>query len=122
MTYTKYFLVFGICALLSGCVPTEPAKNVKDVSSQNTATIFPPKIVKTSPGGLEIRYAQVSVGFDAGCKPSGAFSQKLNKCYKLPENVKSLALAHCAKYSKEAVFLGNKSNLLRMTVSKFRCA
>lgn len=119
--YQKHLLTIGICIFLSGCLSDEPARDVKDVSSQNTATIFPPKITKSSPEMLEVRYAQASIGFDAGCSPVAGFKSKLNQCSKLPENVKLLATEHCAKYGKEASFLGNKSNILQMTVSKFSC-
>ena len=119
--FQKHLFTIGICISLSGCFSAEPPRDVKDVSSQNTATIFPPKVTKSSPEMLEVRYAQTSVGFDAGCNPVAAFKSKLNQCSKLPENVKLLATEHCAKFGKEAKFLGNKSNLLQMTVSKFSC-
>ncbi|MDA8526744.1 hypothetical protein N9K90_03260 [Gammaproteobacteria bacterium] len=46
---------------------------------------------------------------------------KKNECSELPENVKLMAEDHCDKNDTKAVFLGNKKNLLQMTVSVFRC-
>jgi hypothetical protein len=48
-------------------------------------------------------------------------STKLNQCAKLPENVKQLAVDHCSRFEKTAMFLGNKTNLIQMTVSHFDC-
>ena len=104
-----------------GCTGAQSPNDVSDVSSKNIATIFPPKVTKSSPEKLEITYAQISMGFDSGCNPYQSFSSELNECAQLPSNVKVLAIDHCAKYSKKAVFLGNKTNLLKMTVSKFEC-
>ena len=83
--------------------------------------LWQPKIIKSSPEMLEIRYAQMSMGFATGCNPYKSFSSKLNQCSELPENVKLMAIEHCESYNKKALFLGNKTNLLQMTVSKFRC-
>ena len=109
------------CTLLVGCTGTQSPTNVSDISSKNIATMFPPKVTKLSPEKLEITYAVISMGFAAGCNPYQSFSSELNECAQLPSNVKVLAVDHCAKYSKKAVFLGNKTNLLQMTVSKFEC-
>ena len=119
--YSKVLLIFGLLALISGCSNHEPPRDVKDISSKNIKTIVAPKITKSSSEVLEIRYAQMSMGFAAGCNPNKLFSSKLNQCAELPENVKSMAIGHCENYDKKAVFLGNKTNLLKMTVSKFRC-
>ena len=53
--------------------------------------------------------------------PLEVFLTKKNECAELPENVKTIAMDHCESYDKKAVFLGNKKNLLQMTVSVFRC-
>ena len=117
----KSMVISFCCTLLVGCSDTEPPRDVTDVSSKNIATIVAPKVTKSSPEKLEITYAQISMGFDSGCNPFQSFSSKLNDCAQLPDNVKVLAIDHCAKYSKKAVLLGNKTNLLQMTVSKFKC-
>jgi len=119
--YGKFLLIVGLCFLISGCSNNEPPRDVKDVSSKNIKTIVAPKITKSSPEILEIRYAQMSMGFATGCKPYKSFSSELNQCAELPENVKLMAIEHCENYNKKAIFLGNKTNLLQMTVSKFRC-
>jgi len=119
--YGKFLLIAGLCAFISGCSNNEPPRNVKDVSSKNIKTITAPKIVKSSSEMLEIRYAQMSMGFAEGCNPHKSFSSKLNQCAELPESVKEMAITHCENYAKKAIFLGNKTNLLQMTVSKFKC-
>jgi hypothetical protein len=119
--FGKFLLIIGLFFLVTGCSNNEPPRDVKDVSSKNIKTIVEPKITKSSSKMLEIRYAQISMGFAAGCNPYKSFSSKLNQCAELPENVKSMAVDHCEKYDKKAVFLGNKTNLLKMTVSKFGC-
>jgi hypothetical protein len=35
--------------------------------------------------------------------------------------VKDIAIEHCAESGKKAVFLGNKTSLLQMTISEFSC-
>jgi len=117
----KFIVVSFCCTLLVGCADPETPRDVTDVSSKEIATIVAPKVTQSSPEKLEIRYAQISMGFDSGCNPFKSFSDKLNECAKLPKSVKVLAVDHCAKYSKKAVFLGNKTNILQMTVSKFKC-
>ena len=119
--YGKFLLTVGMCVLISGCSNDEPPRDVKNVSSKNIKTIMAPKIIKSSPEILEIKYAQMSMGFATGCNPYKSFSSKLNQCSELPENVKLMAIEHCESYNKKALFLGNKTNLLQMTVSKFRC-
>jgi hypothetical protein len=119
--YRKFLLIVGLFSLISGCSNNEPPRDVKDVSSKNIKTIVAPKITKSSSEMLEIRYAQMSMGFATGCNPNKSFSSKLNQCAELPVNVKSMAIDHCESYDRKAVFLGNKTNLLQMTVSKFRC-
>jgi PBP1b-binding outer membrane lipoprotein LpoB len=119
--YGKFSLIIGLCFFISGCSNDEPPRDVNDISSKNIKTIVAPKITKSSPEMLEIRYAQMSMGFAAGCNPNKSFSSKLNQCAELPENVKSMAINHCKDFNKKAVFLGNKTNFLQMTVSKFRC-
>ena len=117
----KSMVISFCCTLLVGCSDPETPRDVADVSSKNIATIVAPKVTKSSPEKLEITYAQISMGFASGCNPFKSFSDKLNECAQLPKSVKVLAVDHCAKYSQKAVFLGNKTNLLQMTVSKFRC-
>ena len=70
---------------------------------------------------LELEPAQLSFGFDARCNPYKTYSSDLNECAKLPENVKNIAIEHCAESGKKAVFLGNKTSLLQMTISEFSC-
>ena len=109
-----------VSGCLSGGAPERP-RDVADVSSSDTSTIIDPKIVKSSEEGIEIKYAQLSFGFDAGCNPYKTYSSDLNECAKLPENVKDIAIEHCAESGKKAVFLGNKTSLLQMTISEFSC-
>ena len=109
-----------VSGCLSGGAPERP-RDVADVSSSDTSTIIDPKIVKSSEEGIEIKYAQLSFGFDAGCNPYKTYSSDLNECAKLPENVKDIAIEHCAESGKKAVFLGNKTSLLKMTISEFSC-
>ena len=117
----KSLVISFCCTLLVGCLDTGTSRDVTDVSSKNIATIFPPKVTKSSPENLEITYAIISMGFDSGCNPFQTFSSELNECAQLPNNVKVLAIDHCAKFNKKAIFSGNKTNLLQMIVSKFKC-
>ena len=119
----KKLLVISLISLMvSGCLSDpETPRDVADISSSDTTTIFNPKIVNSSKEGLEIKYAQLSFGFDAGCNPYKSFSSDLNECAKLPENVKNMAMVHCSENGKTAVFLGNKTSLLQITISKFSC-
>jgi hypothetical protein len=105
----------------AACARDEPPRDVSNVSSSNTSTLFKPTTSSASSEGIQITYAQVSLGFDAGCNPFKSFSSDLNQCAKLPETVKGLATAHCDTFNKKAIFVGNKTNLLQMTVSKFKC-
>ena len=85
--------------MVSGCLsgaPPERPRDVADVSSSDTSTIIDPKIVTSSEDGIEIKYAQLSFGFDAGCNLYNTYSSDLNECAKLPENVKDIAIEHCA--------------------------
>ena len=114
------FILIGVTALL-GCSQAEPPRAVEAVSSENTATLLPPKVRSRTENSIEIVYPQVSIGFDANCSTFRVMSDKLNQCAKLPENVKSMAVEHCAHFDKQALFTGNKANLIHMTVSYFEC-
>lgn len=72
--------------------------------------------------GIKITYPQVSIGFDPNCDAFRVMSDQLNQCEKLPANVRDMAIEHCGLFDKEAIFLGNKTNLLQMTVSDFECS
>jgi len=118
----KIHLIAAIMLLgLAGCASQETPRDVSTVSSDKIKTLMPPKVTKSDEKGLSIRYVQMSMGFDAGCNPFKTFSDKLNECFELPENVKTLAVDHCEKFDKKAVFMGNKTTLLQMTLSKFTC-
>ena len=106
---------------LTGCASQETPRDVSTVSSDKIKTLLPPKVTKADEKGLSIRYAQVSMGFDATCNPFKSFSDKRNDCNELPENVKTLAVDHCDQFGKKAVFMGNKTTMLQMTLSKFTC-
>ena len=106
---------------LASCASQETPRDVETVSSDKIKTLFPPKVTKADEKGLSIRYAEVSMGYDATCNPFKSFSDKLNDCNELPESVKTLALDHCESFGKKAVFMGNKTNIVQMTVSKFTC-
>lgn len=106
---------------LAACATQETPRALEDVSSSNTIPLTAPEITRADEDGLSIRYAQISIGFDAGCNPNRSFSYDLNECAKLPEAVKTMAAEHCEGYGKMAVFSGNRTNILQMTVSKFRC-
>ena len=106
---------------LASCASQETPRDVETVSSDKIKTLFPPKVTKADEKGLSIRYAEVSMGYDATCNPFKSFSDKLNDCNELPASVKTLALDHCESFGKKAVFMGNKTNIVQMTVSKFTC-
>ncbi|MDB2410732.1 MAG: hypothetical protein P8J42_04865 [Pseudomonadales bacterium] len=106
---------------LASCASQETPRDVETVSSDKIKTLFPPKVTNADEKGLSIRYAEVSMGFDATCNPFKSFSDKLNDCNELPENVKTLAVDHCDQFGKKAVFMGNKTTMLQMTLSKFTC-
>jgi hypothetical protein len=99
----------------------ETPRDADTISSSNTKTLTKPKITNADEKGISIRYAQISMGFDPNCNPNRIMSNELNECAKLPENVKSLAIQHCESIGKKALFLGNRTNLIQMTVSKFKC-
>ena len=113
--------VLAILFSLFACASQETPRDVATISTSNTKTLMPPKIVDANNEKFGIRYAQISMGFDAGCNPGRTFSDERNECAKLPEEVKSMALDYCENRSKKAVFLGNKTNFLQMTISNFRC-
>jgi hypothetical protein len=114
-------LTLALVVALTGCVSTEPPRDVDTVSSSNTKTLTVPKIIESDANGLEIRYAELSMGFDATCNPFKSFSDEKNQCSQLPENVKVMAIDHCEKFAKKAVFLGNTTNFIQMTISNFSC-
>lgn len=114
-------LILALAAGLIGCASTEPHRDVDTVSSSKTKTLTAPKIIKSDVDGLQIRYAELSMGFDDTCNPFKSFSEEKNQCSELPENVKVMAINHCEKNGKKAVFLGNKTNFIQMTISKFSC-
>ena len=113
------FLILSIFICFS-VASQETPRDVSTISSSNTKTLTKPKIANTRKG-FKITYAQMSMGFDAGCNPNRIMSDEVNECAKLPENVKKLATEHCDSFSKKAVFLGNTTNFIQMTVSRFRC-
>ena len=118
----KVHLIAALMLLaLAGCASQETPRDVSTVSSDKIKTLMPPKVTKSDEKGLSIRYVQMSMGFAAGCNPFKTFSDKLNECFELPENVKTLAVDHCETFDKKAVFMGNKTTLLQMTLSKFTC-
>lgn len=121
MHHKRSLFIFIGCVALLGCSQAEPPRAVEAVSSANTATLLPPKVRSRTENGIEIVYPQVSIGFDASCSAFRVMSDKLNQCEKLPENVKNMAIEHCALFDRQAIFTGNKTNLLHMTVSRFEC-
>jgi hypothetical protein len=116
----KIMFLIPIC-ILASCAMQETPRDADSVSTSNTKTLTKPKITNSDEKGISIRYAQISIGFDANCNPNRIMRDELNECSKLPENVKSLAIQHCESFGKKALFLGNKTNLIQMTVSKFEC-
>jgi hypothetical protein len=121
MTLKTLSALISVSLTLAACAPSEPPREAATVSSANTATLLPPKIKKMSADGIQITYPQISMGFDASCGAFRVMSTKLNQCAKLPENVKQLAVDHCSRFEKTAMFKGNKTNLIQMTVSHFDC-
>lgn len=121
MQYKNNLVILVSFLALLGCSQAEPPRAVEAVSSENTATLLPPKVRSRSETGIEIVYPQVSIGFDASCDSFRVMSDKLNQCAKLPSNVKQVAIEHCSLFNKNAIFLGNKTNFLHMTVSRFEC-
>jgi hypothetical protein len=116
LAYSIFFIFF-----VSSCAMQETPRNVEDISSKNIKTLTTPKISKSDSSSIQITYATMSMGYASGCNPFRSFSDEKNDCAELPENVKTIAMDHCESYDKKAVFLGNKKNLLQMTVSVFRC-
>jgi hypothetical protein len=110
-------VLFGLFA----CASQETPRDVTSISTSNIKALTTPKIVKADNERLSIRYAQMSMGFDPGCNPGRTFSDTLNECAKLPKSVKDMALDYCDNQARKAVFLGNTTNFLQMTVSNFRC-
>jgi len=117
----NYLAVTLLTIGLAGCASPEPPRDVSLVSTSNTKTLTDPKIGEASSEGLTITYAEMSMGFDAGCNPHKSFSSELNQCSQLPSNVATMAIEHCQKYNKKAVFHGNGTNFIQMTVSNFTC-
>ena len=112
-------LSFGQWDIIPGS--GDSPRDVETISSENAKTITKPKL-KTTRKGFKVTYAQMSIGFDKGCNPNKIMSDELNECATLPENVKQLAIDYCLKDDKKkAVFYGNTTNFLQMTVSRFRC-
>ena len=120
-------LVLKVCAiglglsLLAGCVTQQPPRDVGEVSSADTVLLFGPSTSDETEAGIKITYAQASMGFDSGCDPNQTFSDELNECAKLPAEVKTLAIDHCASFGLKALFVGNSTNWLQQTVSNFTC-
>lgn len=117
----QIFLFFFAVAFLSSCAMQETPRDASSVSSSNTRTLTAPAIIDSDEDFIDIRYAQMSMGFDPSCNPNRLMRDELNECAKLPENVKEIAMKHCEAHSKKAVFLGNRTTLLQMTLSKFKC-
>ena len=93
------------------CSRDEPPRDVTDVSSPNTSSLFKPMTSSAWFDGIKMNYTQATIGFDAGCnvfEASGLYatssSVELNQCAKLPESVKSLATSHCESFGKKLNF------------------
>lgn len=84
-----------LVASLTGCASTEPRRDVSTISSSKTKTLSAPKITQSDADGFRITYAEMSMEYDAGCDPFKGFSDKLNQCSELPENVKFMTIDHC---------------------------
>ena len=121
MNIKSIIMMIVLVASLTGCASTEPPRDVSTISSSKTKTLTTPKITQSDADGFRITYAEMSMGYDAGCNPFKGFSDELNQCSELPENVKVMAIDHCENQGQKAVFLGNTTNFLKMTVSKFSC-
>jgi hypothetical protein len=121
MNIKSIIMMIVLVASLTGCASTEPPRDVSTISSSKTKTLTTPKITQSDADGFRITYAEMSMGYDAGCNPFKGFSDELNQCSELPKNVKVMAIDHCENQGQKAVFLGNTTNFLKMTVSKFSC-
>ena len=118
----RFAILAPLLLLLVACAgQQETPRDVSEVASDNTVLIFGPSVSDATEEGIKITYAQASMGFDSGCDPNRTFSDDLNECAKLPAEVKEAAVSHCASYDKKAVFLGNGTNWLAQTVSRFAC-
>ena len=113
--------VLGLSAIVFVGCAAQPPREVSTISTSNTSLLTTPTASKESEDGINITYAQASVGFDTGCDFNQTFSDDLNDCAKLPVEVKEMAIAHCDGYGRKAMFLGNGTSWLQQTVSKFRC-
>lgn len=117
----KVFAIGLGFSLLAGCATQQPPRDVTEVSSADTVLLFGPSTSDETEAGIKITYAQASMGFDSGCDPNQTFSDELNECAKLPAEVKTLAIDHCASFGLKAMFSGNSTNWLQQTVSNFTC-
>jgi hypothetical protein len=121
-TAFRFVILVPLLLLLVSCAgQQETPRDVSEIASDNTVLIFGPSVSDATEQGIKITYAQASMGFDSGCDPNRTFSEDLNECAKLPAEVKEKAISHCATYDKKAVFLGNGTNWLAQTVSRFVC-
>jgi hypothetical protein len=114
-------LTCGFTFLVGCATQQQPPRDASEVSSADTVLIFGPSTSDATEEGIKITYAQASMGFDSGCDPNQTFSDELNDCAKLPAEVKTLAIDHCASFGLKAMFVGNSSNWLQQTVSNFKC-
>lgn len=114
-------MISAAAVLAVAACASEPPRAVETVSSAQTMTLLPPKISKMTDSEIQITYPQASIGFDPSCNAYSPMQTRLNQCAKLPENVKTMATEHCERFDKAAIFLGNKTNFLHMTVSQFSC-
>ena len=117
----KVFAIGLGFSLLAGCATQQPPRDATEVSSADTVLLFGPSTSDETEAGIKITYAQASMGFDSGCDPNQTFSDELNECAKLPAEVKTLAIDHCASFGLKAMFTGNSTNWLQQTVSNFTC-
>ena len=117
----KVFAIGLGFSLLDVCATQKPPRDVTEVSSADTVLMFGPSISGETEAGIKITYAQASMGFDSGCDPNQTFTDELNECAKLPAEVKTLAIDHCASFGLKAMFSGNSTNWLQQTVSNFTC-
>ena len=117
----KVFAIGLGFSLLAGCATQQPPRDATEVSSADTVLLFGPSTSDETEAGIKITYAQASMGFDSGCDPNQTFSDELNECAKLPAEVKTLAIDHCASFGLKAMFSGNSTNWLQQTVSNFTC-
>ena len=117
----KVFAIGLGLSSLAGCATQQPPRDATEVSSADTVLLFGPSTSDETEAGIKITYAQASMGFDSGCDPNQTFSDELNECAKLPAEVKTLAIDHCASFGLKAMFTGNSTNWLQQTVSNFTC-